>query len=115
MAPLNDGPRAWAARLSLAIFGATFAGLVASLLDALYALGDGGGSAAALWAIDAGLTAPASWLVGAAVGAGLVALTPGRAVTPSSLWASLDAPGEERLAGHDQILLLLFSSRCRVV
>lgn len=87
----TDGPLAWAARLAFAIFGSTFAGLVASLLDALYALGDGGGAIGNFWMIDSGLVAPASWLVGAAVGVGLVALEPAKARTPASAWGALDA------------------------
>jgi arylsulfatase A-like enzyme len=97
MTPLDDGARAWAARLALAIFGATLAGLVASLLDARYALAGGGNlSLAELWVVEGGLIIPVSWGVGAAVGAVLVALEPARARTPSSTWNDLDAPAECR-------------------
>lgn len=86
---LTDGPRAWAARLALAIFGSTFAGLIASLLDALYAIGNAE-SVWNIWIIEGGLISPASWAVGAAVGLGLVMLEPARVRTFASSWRSLD-------------------------
>jgi arylsulfatase A-like enzyme len=89
----RDGPLAWAARLALAIFGATLGGLIASLLDGLQALG-GAPGIENLWTVEAGLIAPVAWVLGAGVGVALLVLDPARARTPRSTWAALDAaPG----------------------
>ncbi|MCS6899104.1 MAG: sulfatase-like hydrolase/transferase [Myxococcales bacterium] len=92
MVPWNDRVCAWAARLALAIFGAALAGLVVALLDAIYALAGGGNlSLAELWIVEGGLIIPWAWLVGAAVGTGLVVLEPDRARTLASTWQDLEA------------------------
>lgn len=97
MSSIHDGPRAWAARLALALFGATYTGLVASLLDALYALGGGKDPPlVGLWATEGGLITPAAWVVGAAVGVGLVVLEPARARTLASTWVDIDTAGKLR-------------------
>ena len=95
-----DARFAWMGRVALAAFGASAASVPVSLLDALYAQsGSVAGSPPPLGPlalVDLGLVFPLALAVGVAVGAALVLLEPGAALTPRMLVRGLRGPAGEQ-------------------
>jgi choline-sulfatase len=92
--------RTWPKRLALSIAGASFAGTLGAFVDALWANASvDGAQAPGYWAvarIDAGLVAPLSLCVGAAVAMFVFALEPEHAPSPRELWRGLNLGDRER-------------------
>lgn len=82
--------RGWAARLARSALGASACALIAALLDAGWAAGEGPAAGRLpAWLADAGLLAPVALVVGALAGAAALLVDPARPPSPTALVASL--------------------------